>query len=61
MTGDIHITVLVENSGNTGGLRTEHGLAFHIQAGGRQLLFDTGQSDLLLQNAHRLEIDLRCV
>jgi len=59
MKGEIRITVLVENSVNLRGLRAEHGLAFHIQAGRHQLLFDTGQSDLLLQNARQLQLDLR--
>jgi 7,8-dihydropterin-6-yl-methyl-4-(beta-D-ribofuranosyl)aminobenzene 5'-phosphate synthase len=61
MSSEIKITVLVENSVNVRSLRAEHGLAFHIQAGRRQLLFDTGQSDLLMQNARELQIDLRRV
>ena len=61
MNEEIKITVLVNNSANTGGLRAEHGLSFHIQAGGHQVLFDTGQSDLLIQNARQLKIDLRKV
>ena len=59
MSGEIRITVLVENSVNTRGLRAEHGLAFLIQTERHQLLFDTGQSDLLLQNACNLRLDLR--
>ena len=59
MSGEVRITVLVENSVNLRGLRAEHGLAFHIQVGQHQLLFDTGQSDLLLQNACKLQLDLR--
>jgi 7,8-dihydropterin-6-yl-methyl-4-(beta-D-ribofuranosyl)aminobenzene 5'-phosphate synthase len=59
MSQKIHITVLIENSVNLRGLRAEHGLAVHIQAGRHQLLFDTGQSDLLIQNAGTLQLDLR--
>lgn len=59
MNGEIRLTVLVENSVNTRGLRAEHGLAFHVQAGRHQLLFDTGQSDLLIQNASNLQLDFR--
>ena len=59
MSEEIKITVLVENSVNAGGLRAEHGLAWHIQFGSRQILFDTGQSDLLIQNARALQLDLR--
>ena len=59
MSGEIRITVLVENSVNTRGLRAEHGLAFLIQTERHQLLFDTGQSDLVIQNARQLQLDLR--
>jgi 7,8-dihydropterin-6-yl-methyl-4-(beta-D-ribofuranosyl)aminobenzene 5'-phosphate synthase len=52
------ITTLVENSVPVRGLLAEHGLAFHLQAGPRSLLFDTGQSDLLLHNALKLRISL---
>ena len=52
------ITTLVENSVPVRGLPAEHGLAFHLQAGPRSLLFDTGQSDLLLHNALKLRISL---
>ena len=53
------LTVLVDN--NT---LIEHpffgepGLSFHIQAGGKNILFDTGYSDLFIQNAHTMGIDL---
>jgi 7,8-dihydropterin-6-yl-methyl-4-(beta-D-ribofuranosyl)aminobenzene 5'-phosphate synthase len=59
MSSEFRITVLVENSVHTRGLQAEHGLAFHIQAGRHQLLFDTGQSDLLMQNAHKVRLGLR--
>ena len=59
MTGEIQITVLLENSVNTRGLRAEHGLAWHIQFGSHRILFDTGQSDLLIPNARALQLDLR--
>lgn len=36
----------------------EHGLSFHIEAGGRSILFDTGQSDAFLENARELALDL---
>jgi len=52
------ITVLVENTANRGGLLAEHGLAFWIEAGGRRILFDTGQGMALGHNAAKLGIDL---
>jgi 7,8-dihydropterin-6-yl-methyl-4-(beta-D-ribofuranosyl)aminobenzene 5'-phosphate synthase len=58
MKQTIVVTTLVENSVHVRGLLAEHGLAFHLQAGPRSLLFDTGQSDLLLHNALKLRISL---
>jgi len=58
MNDTICLTMLVENSVNVRGLRAEHGLACHLQVGGHSLLFDTGQSDLLLANATALGVDL---
>ena len=48
----------MENSVYARGLLAEHGLAFHLQVGQRSLLFDTGQSDLLLHNALLLGVSL---
>ena len=61
MSESIRVTTLVENSVNTRDLQAEHGLAFHIQAGNRCLLFDTGQTDLFLRNARQLCLDLKTV
>ncbi len=58
MKQTIVVTTLVENSVHVRGLLAEHGLAFHFQAGPRSLLFDTGQSELLLHNALKLRISL---
>jgi 7,8-dihydropterin-6-yl-methyl-4-(beta-D-ribofuranosyl)aminobenzene 5'-phosphate synthase len=53
------VTTLIENSpGEHKGLATEHGLCFHVAAGETRLLFDTGQSGAILDNAARLRIDL---
>jgi 7,8-dihydropterin-6-yl-methyl-4-(beta-D-ribofuranosyl)aminobenzene 5'-phosphate synthase len=54
----IVVTTLVENSVHARGLRAEHGLSFHLQVGSRSLLFDTGQSNLLLHNAPKLRVNL---
>ena len=58
MGESVVITVLVENTVHARGLRAEHGLSFHLQVGSRSLLFDTGQSNLLLHNAPKLRISL---
>jgi 7,8-dihydropterin-6-yl-methyl-4-(beta-D-ribofuranosyl)aminobenzene 5'-phosphate synthase len=54
MSKNIRITVLVENSVHIRGLKAEHGLSFLIEIGGHRVLFDTGQSELLLENARLL-------
>ncbi len=58
MLKQLDITVLVENQPIGRGLLGEHGLAFHVRADGRDVLFDTGQGLTLLHNAHALGVDL---
>ncbi|MBN1456287.1 MAG: iron-sulfur cluster assembly scaffold protein [Sedimentisphaerales bacterium] len=53
----IKITVLVDDNG-TGDLQLEHGLSFWVEYGGKRVLFDTGQSDVVVKNAEMLDIDL---
>ncbi len=54
------ITVLTENTSRCG-LPVEHGLSLYIEANGRKILFDTGQSGLFADNAERLSVDLSAV
>jgi 7,8-dihydropterin-6-yl-methyl-4-(beta-D-ribofuranosyl)aminobenzene 5'-phosphate synthase len=58
MNHKISITVLVENSVHERGLKAEHGLAWHIQFGSHQVLFDAGQTNLLIENARQIGISL---
>ena len=58
MNKDIRITTLVEDTTLAGGLLAEHGLSFWIEYGDKRILFDTGQSDILVQNAKILGINL---
>jgi 7,8-dihydropterin-6-yl-methyl-4-(beta-D-ribofuranosyl)aminobenzene 5'-phosphate synthase len=53
----LSLSVLVDNTA-TEGLSSEHGLSFWIEYNGKRVLFDTGQSDLVVQNAEKLNIDL---
>ena len=53
------ITTLVENCVYNRNLRAEHGLSLYIRTPDSRILFDTGQSGLLLRNAELLHIDLR--
>jgi 7,8-dihydropterin-6-yl-methyl-4-(beta-D-ribofuranosyl)aminobenzene 5'-phosphate synthase len=51
-------TILVENKAGRSDLRSEHGLAIWIETGANNILFDTGASDAVIENARHLEIDL---
>jgi 7,8-dihydropterin-6-yl-methyl-4-(beta-D-ribofuranosyl)aminobenzene 5'-phosphate synthase len=50
------ITVLVENTAGGRGLLAEHGLSYWIELGDKKFLFDTGQGNVLLNNAGRMGI-----
>ena len=54
---ELSITTLVNDTASEG-LACEHGLSFLIQYAGRQILFDTGQSNIILENARLLGINL---
>ncbi len=58
MNPDIRITTLVENTASDPKLLAEHGLSFWIEYGDKKILFDTGQSNILIQNAKTLGINL---
>ena len=51
------ITVLTENTCSRE-LPCEHGLSLYIEACGRKILFDTGQSPLFAENAPALGVDI---
>jgi 7,8-dihydropterin-6-yl-methyl-4-(beta-D-ribofuranosyl)aminobenzene 5'-phosphate synthase len=57
---DVHVTVLVENTVYREGLLAEHGLSLWIEYEGRTILFDTGQTNILVQNALALGKDITC-
>lgn len=54
----MRITSLSENTAQRADVQTEHGLSLYIEAGSHRILFDMGQSELFLQNADTLDIDL---
>lgn len=58
MSFDVKITPLVENQSKFDNLLSEHGLSLLIECGGKRILFDTGASDLVLNNAKKISIDL---
>ena len=51
-------TVLTENTVNKRGLLSEHGLSVLVEVNGKRILFDTGQTDVFLQNASQLNVSL---
>ncbi|WP_010243391.1 MBL fold metallo-hydrolase [Acetivibrio cellulolyticus] len=54
----IKICLLSENYSRKRYMKGEHGLSLWIQKDDKNILFDTGQSDLFSQNAQQLGIDL---
>jgi 7,8-dihydropterin-6-yl-methyl-4-(beta-D-ribofuranosyl)aminobenzene 5'-phosphate synthase len=58
LTPEIEVITLVENLAYQQGTKGEHGLSFLVRTGGKQILFDTGQSGLLIQNAKKMNVDL---
>jgi 7,8-dihydropterin-6-yl-methyl-4-(beta-D-ribofuranosyl)aminobenzene 5'-phosphate synthase len=57
----ICISILVENTVQLPGLKAEHGWSVLIESNKGRILFDTGQSSLLLANAKPLGLDLSAV
>lgn len=56
---EITITVLVDNNTYIDAYYLgEPAVSYYVEADGKRILFDTGYSDVLLQNAQKLEIDL---
>ena len=54
----MRIITLLENTSLREDLRAEHGLSLCIEACGRRILFDAGQSDAFARNAEKLGVDL---
>lgn len=57
----MYIRVLMENTAACPDVLCEHGLSLFIVAGGRQILFDAGQSGAFADNALKLGVDLSAV
>lgn len=55
------IKVLAENTAISDNFRFEHGLSLYIETSTHKILFDTGQSDLFLDNAKKLEVDIASI
>ncbi len=55
------ITALMENTAAAPGIASEHGLSLYIEACGKKILFDMGQSGAFADNAKTLGVDLSAV
>ncbi|MBN1435960.1 MAG: MBL fold metallo-hydrolase [Sedimentisphaerales bacterium] len=58
MTNNCCVTILVDNTSNRPTLLAEHGWAVWIEYQDHKILFDTGQSGIIQNNAEILNIDL---
>ena len=54
----MQIRVLMENSALNESFAAEHGLSLYIEANGKKILFDAGQTDAFALNAEKLSVDL---
>lgn len=55
----VKITTLIENKADlNSNLYGEHGLSLYIEADGINIIFDTGQSDMFIKNAKKLNINM---
>lgn len=52
------IKVLVEDTSSSPSFRSEHGLSLFIETKNNKILFDTGASDLFLENAKKLGVNI---
>ena len=52
------IKTLVENTSLSDDFRFEHGLSFYIEVQNHKMLFDVGASDLFLENANKMGVDI---
>lgn len=57
----MRICVLAEDRTLEPAFGCEHGLSLYVEAAGKRVLFDMGQTDLFLQNAGRMGVDLSLV
>ncbi|MFA6424640.1 MAG: MBL fold metallo-hydrolase [Phycisphaerae bacterium] len=53
------VTILIDNYADAN-LNSEHGLSLWLDFGEKRVLFDTGQTNMILKNAELLGIDLSC-
>ena len=57
----VSLSILVENTVSREGLRAEHGFSVWIETPGENVLWDTGQSSLFLENARIMGVEIEKV
>ncbi|MGI6467126.1 MAG: MBL fold metallo-hydrolase [Sphaerochaetaceae bacterium] len=58
----IKLTTLVENKTHpSSSLKYEHGFSMLVEKGDKKILFDTGKSDLFIENSEKLNINLNSI
>lgn len=55
------ITFLVDNYVDRAGLSAEHGFSALIEIGDKKILFDAGQTDIILKNIKTLSLDIESI
>lgn len=55
------IVTLVENTSTSPEYKHKHGLSFYIETSNHKILFDLGPNDLFLENAKKMDIDIKSV
>lgn len=54
----VRIVVLNDNRCDSNNFESEHGISLFIECDGKRILFDSGQTDIFIKNARKLDIDL---
>ena len=57
----MRIKVLAEDTSSNSSMKSEHGLSLYIETMGKKILFDTGASNLFLENAEKMGISIKDV
>ena len=55
----VRIVVLNDNRCNNNEYEFEHGISLFIECYGKKVLFDSGQTEIFINNAKKLNIDLK--
>lgn len=57
----MRLLVLADNRTLSRDLQTEHGLCVYLETDQHKILLDTGASDIFIQNANKLNVNLQAI